>query len=129
MASGRRKTPSVARHLELAKANQDAFKIMRASKPPVWHWAGTALFYSAVHYTDALLLTRGEPSAANHDERWRQLDRQVDDEYMRHYGALKDLSEDWRYYGVERDGQYLDLARVGHHAPIERAVDSSVPKK
>lgn len=116
---GRRMTPSVARHLELAETNEKAFATLRvATGAPEGHWAGTALFYAAVHWADALLAKRGEPPAANHDERWRQLNRVVDDDFLTHYGALKDLSEDWRYYGVERDQTYLDRARTGHYKPI-----------
>jgi hypothetical protein len=119
---------SSTRHLQLAEDNERAFLQLRATAPPAFEWAGTALFYSAVHFADSLLRERGEPQAANHDERWRQLARHVDDEFLAHYSALKDLSQDWRYYGKTSTSTQLDFAFAGHHQALSRAVRAALKR-
>jgi hypothetical protein len=118
---GGRRDLSATRHLELARENAKAFTELRKLDSPARDWAATALFYSAVHYADALLRHAGEPQAANHDERWRQLTDHVDDAFLEHYFALKALSQDWRYYGRPSTPDELDRAQRGHHKPIVEA--------
>jgi len=123
---GGRKSLSAKRHLELARENTAAFVELRKALPPVLNWAGTALFYAAVHYADALLASKNEPQAGNHDERWRQLEKHVDDVFLQHYLALKDLSQAWRYHGRAHDGAALEAARSGHFLPIVTVVAAQV---
>lgn len=127
MVRGGRKHLSAGRHLQLARDNAAAFMALRKADPPVLNWAGTALFYSAVHYADALLRNAGASQAGNHDERWRQLVDVVDDAFLGHYAALKDLSQMWRYYGVPSSMTDLDRAKMGHHRPIVEAVAKVLP--
>ncbi len=125
MASGRRRNVSLKRHLELAADNEQAFKDLRGARQPAHYWAGTALFYSAVHLVDALLRQSGTAEPSSHEERWQLLVHEVDDEFIEHYLALKDLSQDWRYYGVETTLAQLDLAHLGHYRPLATVVRAS----
>lgn len=126
MGRGRRKNVSAKRHLELAGLNETAYAAIRKGAYPAAHWAGTALFYAALHYADAILRHEGDREPSSHEERWRLLTPRVDNEYVEHYLALKDLSEDWRYYGVETQPHQLDLAYVGHFKPLATATTARV---
>jgi hypothetical protein len=82
-------------------------------------WAGTALFYSGLHFTEAVLRRKGAPQATSHEGRLKQVVQHFDNAYLQHYIALKDLSEGWRYYGRVSTTTDLQAAHRGDHAHVK----------
>ena len=87
---------------------------------PIEHWAGTALFYSALHFTEAVLRRASAPPARSHEARLKQVVLNFDNAYLTHYIALKDLSEGWRYFGRIATTSDLQNAHKGGHAHIKK---------
>jgi hypothetical protein len=98
----------------LGRENQDSFVALAAGEPALRRWASTALFYSALHFTDAALRRAGETPAKSHEGRWKQIQKNFDRAFIQHYLALKDASEGWRYWGRNLSDVELASCRAGH---------------
>jgi hypothetical protein len=84
-------------------------------KPPeLERWASTALFYSALHFTDAALRRSNAPPGMSHGARLRLISQHFDTAFIGHYLALKDASESWRYWGHVTSTADLQRCRLGH---------------
>lgn len=93
--------PTRQQHLNQASDNQDFYASINLSAGRFLDWAITGLFYSAPHYVDAYLATRGTGSGvhpASHQDRGLTISREI---LLRNiygdYQELKNRSEDARY--------------------------------
>jgi hypothetical protein len=105
--------PSPKRHRKQAKRNQDFYDKIRAQGKDDQDWAHTALFYSAVHETQAFLeskasflATKGKPVPRSHGERsavlgahWKRLGIM--------YDKFLSLNKQFRYDCIEPTEQDL----------------------
>jgi hypothetical protein len=108
----------VNRAWSIGRDNQASFMALLGAAPELERWAATALFYSALHFTEAALRRWNEPPAKAHEVRWRQIRAHFDDAYLEHYMALKDASEGWRYWGRSISNADLQRCRSGHYEHV-----------
>lgn len=88
------------RHLLQAERNSRCYDALTEINPNRFtEWEVTTLFYSALHYTEALFARYGSdyPHPQNHSERKIELANQVGPDIFDSYCNLHDFSEEARY--------------------------------
>ena len=104
--------PSKERHLEQARHNRTFFKAIDLDAFP--DWAMTALFYTAIHYVDAVLAVESNTHPDRHDSRDSEVAKSpvlngIYDEYRK----LKTDSFNARYNPpFKRDRVYIGVAET-----------------
>lgn len=85
--------PSRDEHIKQAKHNEEFIGIFDSKSSPYLDWALTGIFYSAIHYIEAVLATRGKhPLSHAHRNTWiEQYIKNIDI-----YDDHRDLMEDSR---------------------------------
>jgi uncharacterized protein (UPF0332 family) len=79
---------TVQDHFNQAKHNESFLNDLDLLNTAYRDWAFTAVFYTAVHYIDALLLKKSQ-NPATHGERLRAISEDVDlSPYYKHYRHL-----------------------------------------
>ncbi len=92
--------PNTAEHINQAQHNEAFFNSMDQMDQSVYSdWAMTVLFYTALHYVDALLAQHGILGPGGHDVRDNHVARQSELRPISHlYFRLKSRSRNARYY-------------------------------
>src|SRR5437660_26588 len=90
---------STAQHVDQAERNERLYRLLQQDQAGWTDWQITALFYSAVHYVDAYLVSIGEPEPRSHEARALAIARiqLLRQSVAIHFTALKDFSRDARY--------------------------------
>lgn len=89
---------TAAEHRTLAQQHEAFYRHLGGSQSAWPGWAGTALFYTALHEVSAALLDMGEHPVRQHSQRREQIRRCLPN-VSRNYEALQDMSESARYGG------------------------------
>lgn len=117
--------PRPREHSDWADRNEKFAKSFYLDDQLEINWSITLLFYSALHYVDAYIVSRG---GARHDHRSRakSMDDPFFDEIREDYKTLKDLSREARYNiapFTKRDFQRADglLQRIKAHVSTKLA--------
>ena len=90
--------PRQEEHIEKARYNEQFFSSFNLDTIPFLDWVVNGIFYSALHYLDSYLASKGE-NPGEHRERIRliQGDPNLGQLIFYHYMSLKDDSEGGRY--------------------------------
>jgi uncharacterized protein (UPF0332 family) len=90
--------PRQEEHIEKARYNEQFFSSFNLDTTPFLDWVVNGIFYSALHYLDSYLASKGE-NPGEHRERIRliQGDPKLGQLIFYHYMSLKDDSEGGRY--------------------------------
>jgi len=89
--------PNKNKHLQQIESNKDFFKKIRDNyDTKFFDWKITTLFYTILHYAEALCATKG-CHYRKHRERQEKLERLLPDPEYRLYLRLKNESENSRY--------------------------------
>lgn len=90
--------PRQEEHIEKARYNEQFFSSFNLDTTPFLDWVVNGIFYSALHYLDSYLASKGE-NPDEHRERIRliQGDPKLGQLIFYHYMSLKDDSEGGRY--------------------------------
>jgi hypothetical protein len=91
--------PNRTEHIDKARHNERFFSSFDINTTPFLDWVVNGIFYSALHYVDSYLSTRGE-HPLTHGERTPFIHAARPDlgrSFFRDYMSLKDDSEEGRY--------------------------------
>ena len=90
--------PRQEEHIEKARYNEQFFSSFNLDTTPFLDWVVNGIFYSALHYLDSYLASKGE-NPGEHRERIRliQGDPKLGQLIFYHYMSLRDDSEEGRY--------------------------------
>lgn len=117
--------PSEARHLNQAQRNELCFQELCALSPSrLTEWEVISLFYSALHYAEALLdrYSADCPHPQNHTERETELALHFDDELMGSYLHLHNKSENARYRTTSFSVEEVEELHLENFVPIRDGV-------
>lgn len=88
--------PTSREHIEWADRNEQFAKTFYLNDQLEINWSITLLFYSALHYADAYIVSRGRPRY-DHASRAKSMQDNFFDLIREDYKMLKDLSREARY--------------------------------
>lgn len=108
--------PSVKQHIDKAKYNEQFFEDVKYDYPD---WAITGLFYSALHYVDAYLVSKGH-SAEDHKTRlWFVESTKELKPIYANYRAMYDYSINARYKMHEFNIESLNDTHKTFYSPMK----------
>lgn len=111
--------PTLQRHLAQAERNERLADAMASATERYMEWEVTVLFYSALHYVDAFLATRGlHPK--NHYDRKQLVANQTN--VARYYEILFKRSMNARYHFYQFTPQEVDRIRDGAFRRVKEGI-------
>jgi hypothetical protein len=117
--------PDEDSHLQQAHRNEQCYQALTSINPSRFaDWEVTTLFYSALHYTEALCARYGSdyPHPTSHSERKKELANQVDLDTFDNYCSLHDHSEEARYNTIPFSEDEVAYLHEDYYLPIRDTV-------
>ncbi len=104
--------PSTGEHIKKAKHNEEFADSFDKKKSPYLDWALTGIFYSAVHYIEAFLATKGI-HPRSHAQRTTYIGLYItNDTVFDAHDDLKTNSEIARYHCKKIEEKELDKSKI-----------------
>lgn len=110
--------PSAPQHLRQARLNERLADTLVVGK--LLDWAVTALFYAALHYTDAYLDAQ-EIHPRNHQQRRAVMGMYFNAETVACYGALEKASRRTRYDCFDPTSDEYNKTKLTLFDPVKQA--------
>lgn len=114
--------PTRDQHLKQATDNEALARLIRQGPPEHYAWAVTALFYSAVQYGRAFLVSKGILITSHQQFATHLLRATSDQTLYDHYRHLKDASERGRYDCATFSLAEIDELEQKHFVPFRDAL-------
>jgi len=108
--------PSRQEHIDKARYNGGVARRLEAI--PVYDWAVTTMFYSALHLVDAVLAANNIHPTTHADRNNRIQRNPALAAHWRDYRHLRDRSEDARYRCLPFTAIDVNATRANSYAPI-----------